>query len=345
MNLFHGQQTIFHGVRLLSVLLGIALFSSSPLLLAEHVHARPDAHAPIGVMGDHVMNRAEIMIEYRYMSMAMDGNRDGTGRVSVPLPGYMVSPLSMDMQMHMLGIMYAPTDRLTLSVMTPVLSLSMDHRVNMNNTEFTAEASGLGDVSIGAIYQLQSGENSSLLLNFAISGPTGSIDKKGVTPSSAGQAVQLPYPMQPGSGSHALIPGLTWTRQYNNWSWGAQGLYTHYLETNDNGYRLGDRLNASGWLARKLDHSFSISARLNALNWGNIDGSDRNLPEQPVVPTQDPTLRAGTRVDALLGINYVAHGLNALRFAAEVGAPVYQNLDGPQLETDLVFTLGAQYTF
>ena len=345
MFIFHTQRITLPDARLLALMSGITLFFNSALIQAEHVHARPDAHAPIGVMGDHVMNRSEIMIEYRYMSMTMDGNRAGTDRVPVPLPGYMVSPLSMDMQMHMLGIMYAPTDRLTLSVMTPVLSLSMDHRVNMNNTEFTAEASGLGDISVGAVYQVHSTGNSSLLLNFAISGPTGSIDEKDVTPASAGQAVQLPYPMQPGSGSHALIPGLTWTRQYDNWSLGVQGLYTHYLETNDNGYRLGDRLNTSVWLARKLDHSFSLSARLNALDRGNIDGSDKNLPEPPVVPTQDPTLRAGTRVDALLGINYVAHGLNALRLAAEVGAPVYQNLDGPQLETDLVFTLGAQYTF
>jgi len=37
--------------------------------------------------------------------------------------------------------------------------------------------------------------------------------------------------------------------------------------------------------------------------------------------------------------------LKYLRLAAEAGAPVYQDLDGPQLETDLVFTLGAQYTF
>jgi len=65
----------------------------------------------------------------------------------------------------------------------------------------------------------------------------------------------------------------------------------------------------------------------------------------PTVPTKDPNLRGGTRVDALIGINFVTPGLKYLRLAAEAGAPVYQDLDGPQLETDLVFTLGAQYTF
>jgi hypothetical protein len=65
----------------------------------------------------------------------------------------------------------------------------------------------------------------------------------------------------------------------------------------------------------------------------------------PTVPTKDPDLRGGTRVDALLGVNFVPQGLKSLRLAAEAGVPVYQKLDGPQLETDLVFTLGAQFTF
>ena len=65
----------------------------------------------------------------------------------------------------------------------------------------------------------------------------------------------------------------------------------------------------------------------------------------PTVPTKNPDLRGGTRIDALIGINYVAHSLNDLRLAFEIGAPVYQDLNGPQLEADLLFTLGTQYTF
>jgi len=34
-----------------------------------------------------------------------------------------------------------------------------------------------------------------------------------------------------------------------------------------------------------------------------------------------------------------------MHIATEVGAPVYQDLNGPQLEADLMFNLGAQYTF
>lgn len=332
----------------LKILSGISLLmihSAMNTANAEHVHARPDSHAPIGVMGDHVMSEDEIMLSYRFMKMEMEGNRTGTDSVPTPLPGYMVSPLSMDMAMHMFGVMYAPTERLTLSLMVPVLALSMDHRINVNSAEFTTESDGLGDITLAGVYQLTKSDNSNLLFNLALNLPTGSIDEKDVIPVSMGVPVQLPYPMQLGSGTYDITPGLTYTSLYSRWSWGAQGLYTFRTGENDNGYTLGNKLNMSVWAARQLSHSFSLSGRLNTLDWENIDGADNKLAAMPTVPTKNPDLRGGTRIDALIGINYVAHGLNDLRLAFEIGAPVYQDLNGPQLEADLLFTLGAQYTF
>ena len=94
---------------------------------------QPDDHAPIGVMADHQHQKGEWMISYRYMGMAMDGNRDGSDRLSrseVLLNGtgdYRVAPTEMDMEMHMLGVMYAPSDKYTLMLMVPYLSSEMDH--------------------------------------------------------------------------------------------------------------------------------------------------------------------------------------------------------------------------
>ena len=137
-----------------------------------HDHTRPDSHAPIGVMGDHLMREDEIMLSYRFMSMDMDGNRTGTDSVSTPLPGYMVSPLSMDMDMHMLGAMYAPTDKLTLMLMAPYTSISMDLLVNMSGANFTTESSGIGDVKLGATYGLFAKPGADFLFNFAVNAPT-----------------------------------------------------------------------------------------------------------------------------------------------------------------------------
>lgn len=309
-----------------------------------HDHTRPDSHAPIGVMGDHLMREGEIMLSVRYMAMTMDGNRTGTDSVTTPLPGYMVSPLSMDMSMHMFGAMYAPSDKLTLMLMLPYTNVSMDHLVNMSGANFTTEAKGIGDVKLAATYGLFAKPGSDFLLNFAVSAPTGSIDKR--DNSTGPDDVHLPYPMQLGSGTWDFTPGLTYVQTYDSWSWGAQGLYTLRTGTNDNGYTLGDRLDATVWAAKQVARSTSLSFRLKAQDWDNIDGTDNKLMLMPsMVPTADPNLRGGTRVDALLGLNYVPAALNSLRLAAEAGVPVYQKLDGPQLETDLVLTLGAQYTF
>jgi hypothetical protein len=64
-----------------------------------------------------------------------------------------------------------------------------------------------------------------------------------------------------------------------------------------------------------------------------------------IVPTADPDLRAGRRVDLLVGAAFTPQAglLRGHRLALEIGRPVYQNLDGPQLETDWTATLGWQW--
>ena len=84
----------------------------------EAWRGRPDSHAPIGVMGDHMHEAGHWMLSYRYMRMRMKGNRDGNHDLSIDevfaLPvNYAAVPTDMDMEMHMFGVMYAPTDWLT----------------------------------------------------------------------------------------------------------------------------------------------------------------------------------------------------------------------------------------
>lgn len=309
------------------------------------------AKEPIGVMGAHSHHEGGWMLSYRFMRMEMDGNLDGTDSVSTPLPGFMVSPLKMTMDMHMLGGMYGVSDDLTVMVMVPILDISMDHRINMGpmmGTEFTTEADGVGDTKISGIYDLSNNGKQSLLLNFGLSVPTGSIDEEDGTPASMDQDVQLPYPMQLGSGTYDFLPGITWLNDINGSQLGVQALATLRMSDNDNGYTLGDRYMLTSWYSHEVTPAFSSSVRVSAETWDNIDGIDDQL--NPMAPTMVPTartdLRAGTRVDLLVGISWDTGGhLTGHRLAAEVGAPIHQDLDGPQLETDLIFTLGWQGSF
>ena len=97
----------------------------------------------INALGTHTHLAGEVMVGYRYMLMGMRGKRDGTRTVSTDavLQDYMVSPIEMTMQMHMVELMYAPSDKLTLMANLPYRQLSMDHLTTMG-TGFTAESEG-----------------------------------------------------------------------------------------------------------------------------------------------------------------------------------------------------------
>ena len=306
-------------------------------------------HAPIGVKGDHVHARGEIMFSYRPMIMDMDGNRDGTNRLStadVFARGYVVSPLEMTMEMHMFGAMYAWTDSTTLMAMVPYVRLSMDHLTGMGG-RFTTRSKGIGDVKLTGLHTLWESGVHRVHGNLGASLPTGSIDERDETPMSGGAEVQLPYPMQLGSGTFDLLPGITYSGHTEDWSWGAQLGGTIRLGENTNDYRLGDRLETTGWVTKLFDNDTGISLRLAGADWGNIDGADSELNPMMVsiVPTADPNLRGGTRVDALAGLSWFpsAGWAEGHRLSLEFGVPVYQDLDGPQLETDTILSIGWQY--
>ena len=302
----------------------------------------------VNVLGTHTHLAGERMIGYKLMFMRMDGNRDGTDGISDDdvLAGFPVTPTNMDMAMHMVEVMYAPSDDLTLMAMVPFVSLSMDH-LTRTGVRFTTDSRGIGDITLAGLYtffgDVGTGRHR-LLLNAGVTVPTGSIDERGDTP--AGQNLKLPYPMQVGSGTLDLLPGLTYLGESETWAWMLEGKPVVRLGENDNAYKLGQQFHFDGWGARKVTDWASVSAQLSGRVWRDIDGADPDL-NPTMVPTADPNLRGGERVDLLFALNaYAASGtLDGVRAAVEVGFPVYQSLDGPQLETDLRVNVVLNWTF
>jgi hypothetical protein len=334
--------------RLTSIAIGVAVLCTPARASGQWTSSRVDGHAPIGVMGDHRHEAGEIMLSLRYMPMTMEGSRVGTASianseiVSATGQNFMATPTRMTMKMVMAGAMYAPTDRITLTAMLPYLDNSMDH-VTRAGGAFSTASSGLGDVGLGALVGLGAWGNQSAHLNLGVSLPTGSIEAMGVLPTSNGSAVQLPYPMQLGSGTFDVKPGITWLGQQPDWSWGMQASGTLRMGENSRGWTLGNRADATAWLGVPVAHNLSFSARGALSSWGDIDGMESAASVNPsVVPTARTDLRGGTRFDAGVGVNWYAHRPSGLRFAAELLKPVYQKLHGPQLETDLVLHFGIQ---
>lgn len=328
-----------------------------------------DSHAPIGVMGDHTHKKGEWMFSYRYGTMHMDGNRDGSSRRSLQevwSEPFGVTPIEMDMDMHMFGTMYGYNDSFTFMAMLPYIRKTMDHGVcpppfRMANTgagrpplagcpaaEFTTRTQGIGDAKLMLMWSLYNHEvsprdRSALQVNMGMSFPTGSIDEKDDTPMGR---VRLPYPMQLGSGTYDPVLSATWTRFYNAWSWGGTMSGMFRTGRNSKGYRLGHRYGASAWLAHKFGNNLSLSFRLDGHSWRDIEGRDKKL-NPALIPTARTDLRGGARVDMLAGVNWMWRSgmLENHRLALEFGRPVYQHLDGPQLEVDHRLIAGWQYSF
>ena len=310
---------------------------------------RADAHAPIGVMGDHLHAQGEWMTGYRFMSMFMRGNRMGSSGLSpaqVRARGYMVVPTSMDMLMHMFGAMFAPTDWVTLTLMVPVLHTNMEHQAGMplGAVRFSTEAAGLGDIVMAGLIRLVDAENHRLHLNAGVMLPSGAIHVRDDTPMMAN--ARLPYPMRLGSGAFGVQPGLTYLGQVDSVSWGAQVLTVLPLYKNEDGYRSSFEGVATAWGAIRWLDWLSTSIRISGTVRTNLEGADSDL-NPALVPTADPDRRGLRRLDALLGVNfYLPYGdLRGHRLALEAGLPFFQDVDGPQLETDFVMTAGWQWAF
>ena len=321
-----------------------------PPATAQWTSSRPDGHAPIGVMQDHRHERGEVMLSYRYMFMDMEGSRNGTDAVSDEMIisddaggfGFQVTPTRMSAQMHMFGAMYAPSGRYTLIAILPLVFKDMDHLTRAGGA-FTTRSGGLGDLKLAAMVGLLDRNRQAIHANLGVSVPTGSTGRHDALPTSNGRDVQLPYPMQIGSGTWDLLPGVTYLGQVDDFSWGAQAMGTIRLAENNRDWREGHRFMGTTWGAWRINRHLSASLRGELSSWGNIEGADAAASVDPqVVPTARTDLRSGKRLDIGPGLNTYLPGVDGLRFAGELLIPVYQDLDGPQLETDWVLVVGAQ---
>ncbi|MDT0685759.1 transporter [Autumnicola psychrophila] len=309
--------------------------------------SRPDGHAPISVMADHVHHKGEWMFSYRFMSMNMKGLHSGTDEVSTTavLENYMISPEEMNMNMHMLGAMYAPTDRLTLMAMTNFISNEMELVTRMG-AAFNTSSSGFGDLKFSGLYQLFNRRKQSLHGQLGVSLPTGSIEEMDVTPMSAPNETSLPYPMQIGSGTFDGEAGLTYLIQGNFLSFGSQLTTLLRFGKNEYDYSFGNQYQLNNWIAAKLANSLSISGRVQGIIVEKIEGAHPGL-NMMMVPAANPENSGGKYINAGLGTNfYIPSGaFKNVRFALEYAFPLYQDLNGIQLKNRSTFTAGVQYSF
>lgn len=329
----------------------------------------PEGHAPAGVMVDHMHKAGEFMVGYRYSWGRSSGDTlAGTRTVTdheikhnaCLFPGQSPSDhgthnhcsmkqAEMTMQMHMLDIMYAPADWLTLMVMPQWMTMDMTmsplaggmgghggggHGGHGEHGEHSGPHShgtnGIGDTIFGALIKITDGPGYSLHTGMMFSAPTGPTDKKGANGNFTH------YMMQIGSGTWDFMPSLTYTGRADRWSWGVQLAGVIRMEDENNqGYRLGDVFQATGWGAYRFTDWMSGSVRLLHTTQSEIEGH-YNGPHNHSSPPDLQYNYGGQFFDVGFGLNFVVPdgALKGHRFSVEWLQPLRNNPNGYQQERD-----------
>lgn len=302
------------------------------------------------VQMDHGHGKGMWMFEYEFMGMHMEGLLDGTNSVdsrdiSGPGKDYMMSPTEMRMDMHMFMLMHGLTNKISIMGMLAYLDNEMDMVMHMPAMDMFGDmnTSGLGDTVVEGQYTF----NNKWKATLGLSMPTGSIDEKVTMVMRApnGMAnppntMQAPYGMQLGTGTFDLIPKIEYKDISGKWGWNCEALYIYHIGENDNNYTWGDYFELSGLAQYAINKNLKLSGRLTFWHEEAIDGQDPSINPM-MAPTSDPDAYGGKNVELMGGLQAAFAERHAISF--EIGAPIYQNLNGPQLETDLLIRF--QYQF
>lgn len=332
----------------------------------HHDHNLYLGSTPASIMADHAHSKGDWMISYRFMHMNMEGNRDGTNKLSpLDISGdfdnitgtgpttLRIVPTEMTMNMHMLGAMYGITENVTMMVMANYLDKEMEHitfagaNADLELGRFTTNSQGWADTKISGVFNAYQNGAHIVVAKAGLSLPTGSIKERGdiLNPMNATQNIRLPYAMQLGSGTYDLEPALTYTAHNGKLNWGAQYMGQIRLGENSQDYSLGDKHRLTSWGGYTWNDNIQTLVSLAAEHEGKINGRDTNIAGP--VQTADPDNYGGKRLELGLGLNLTGtEGLiKGHSIGIEATTPLHQDLNGPQMERNYSITAAYKVTF
>ena len=134
---------------------------------------------------------------------------------------------------------------------------------SVNNADAVTnnESEGWGDVRFSGMRKFYETEDAKAHFTIGLSLPTGAIDEKNAasTERSDTHATRFGY-LRP-------VARITYLKQAETWSWGAQTHGTIRLGDNDHDYTLGNRLDAHLWTQKPMNDHLSLGARLHSAVW------------------------------------------------------------------------------
>lgn len=311
--------------------------------------AQAGGHAPAGVFGFRTSDRGSLSTSYRFVRTALADNFIGSEVMATRevLDRFLVAPLTMVTDQHVLRATYGISQVVTLAAMANHTRVSMDN-VTRSNVAFADESSGFGDLWLGALTRLRRAGAVRAHLHAGVWLPTGSIENVGGG-ADGDEAAQLPYPMQIGSGTMDVAPGLTVAVTGNLLSWGVQTQGRLPLGDNSRGWRRGVALEATAWTVLKIGERLGFTAGIRGKYWGNYQGSDPAYAS--LGPERTPTIRAdlqgGSQVEAPVGVSIRLPGGGSTdrHVSVEWSMPLVRDLKGPQLGAEWALAIGLRAGF
>lgn len=352
---------------LLAALLTLAfspLFTPSAHAFVGLCCAKCGGNMPVTIPGGGIPETYEFRFKITPSFMSMSGLRDGTDDVvassilGMPGPGsYMAVPTAMDMSMVNMTLGYSFSDRWFGGIMLMAGEKRMDMKFSpmmamptgmggFGVDGFTMESKGLMDTMVMSKYRLMADDpqfpTQQISLMTALSLPTGSIDERNRNhPSPMVQNDPLPYGMQLGTGTVDPTLGLLYQASSSPWWWGANLTGTWRLYENKRDYRQGNRFGLDLYAMHQVRYDLVLHGQLNGevqhAFGGTMDAfADGSagvaMGGNPMTPLWETKNYGGEKAFVSAGFQWQPKHLQV--FDLTVQLPIYQNLNGPQLQDD-----------
>lgn len=299
-------------------------------------------------------------VSFSHRQLQLNGFRRGTSNVAdsdllAPPPAvntnqqFPILPNNIEQKINTLSVGYQLSPQMNLSLAIPNVEQSTDHISSISNFDaFTIKSDGLGDVALSLQYQLSSSGEHHWFINAGLSFPTGSIDQMGDTPKP-GESNPLPYTMQLGSGTYDIPASVNYSTHSEQLQFGAQASLRLRTGKNDKGYRLGNHYIINTWARYNTESWFHPSIKLTYQHTDRIHGADSRLTGPGgsfPAPITNPNNFGGDKINLALGLR-IGEGINSSKpfVDLEISQPIYQNLNGVQVQEDWQFGISIGYKF
>lgn len=337
----------------------------------SHLHSSSHHHhkiPPAGIMFGHMLDKpGDFMMGYRFMynwtgGNMMQGARSVADQTIVDQGCSDASPCRftptfMNMRMHMLDIMYAPTKWWNVMLMPTFMDMDMNLRrlagappavagVHEHTGAAGHETGAVGDTYFSSLVKLINMPGHRVHMNLGLSAPTGKVDIE-LRRMAKIDGGLIHFGMQLGSGTWDFMPSLTYAGEKSRWSWGAQFSGVKRLEEkNKSGYRLGDMFQATTWGGYDLTQWLTASVR-GAYTLQGAVHRDFDAFNARIGPMDFPENYGGQFWDIGLGLNAIIPGgrFAGNRFGFEWIQPVSNDFNGFQLDRKGMLSATWSYRF